>query len=72
VSAHNPVRPGWTCGGCDDLWPCVSRRRQLLAEYDGAVVALHLYLTALMVDALQDLPAAPAGQVYDRFLGWVT
>jgi len=71
VSAHQPVRPTWLCGGCGDPWPCVSRRRQLLAEYDRAPVSLTLYLAALFVDAVQDLPAAASGELYARFIGWL-
>jgi len=70
LSAHNPVRPTWQCGGCGDPWPCASRRQQLLAEYLGARVSLTLYVTALFVDACRDMPSAPAGDLYQRFLGW--
>jgi len=71
VSVHNPVRPLWTCSGCGDPWPCVSRQRQLLAEYGRAPVALAIYMTALFVDAVCDLPRTPAGELYQRFLGWI-
>jgi hypothetical protein len=42
-----------------------------LAEYADATVALALYLTAYFTDAVNDLPDAPAGHLYRRFLGWV-
>jgi hypothetical protein len=71
MTAHNPIRPGWSCRGCGDDWPCPSRRQQLQAEYVDARVSLTLYLAACMVDAAFDLPIAPAGVLYDRFLGWV-
>jgi hypothetical protein len=70
VTAHNPLRPGWSCGGCGTPWPCPTRQRQLQAEYTHAGVSLTLYLAACMVDAAFDLPIAPAGALYDRFLGW--
>lgn len=40
MSIHLPARPGWTCRGCGDAWPCVTRQRELLAEYHGARVSL--------------------------------
>jgi hypothetical protein len=49
----------------------VSRQRQLLAEYGRAPVALAIYMTALFVDAVCDLPRTPAGELYQRFLGWI-
>jgi hypothetical protein len=30
-----------------------------------------MFLAACMVEAAYDLPDCPAGQLYDRFLGWV-
>jgi hypothetical protein len=71
MSVHNPLRPSWRCGGCGDPWPCATRQQQLVAEYDNAIVSLHLYLTAVFVDAVQDAPTAPAGELYRRFLGWM-
>jgi hypothetical protein len=71
VSAHLPVRPTWTCGGCPSAWPCDTRRSELLAEYFDAPTSLHLYLGACLVEAAGDLPHALAGELYRRFLGWV-
>jgi len=42
----------------------------LRAEYLDARVSLTLYLASCMVDAAFYLPLAPAGTLYDRFLGW--
>jgi hypothetical protein len=70
MSNHNPTR-AWTCGGCGDPWPCVTRRQELLAEYFGARASLTHYLTELLCKACQDMPQAPAGALYDRFVGWV-
>jgi hypothetical protein len=72
VSTHNPMRPSWECGGCGDPWPCVTRRRELLAEYERARVSLVVYVTGQFLDAVQDLPSVPSGALYDRFLGWLT
>ena len=68
---HVPVRPGWQCGACGLPWPCGTRRRQLLAEYDGAFVSLAVLMGSYLVDASVELPSERAGDLYDRFLGWV-
>lgn len=71
TSLHVPIRPGWTCAGCGRNWPCHTRRAQLLAEFDRATVSLGLLMGAHFAQAAQDLPVAPAGELYTRFLGWV-
>jgi hypothetical protein len=70
VSAHVPIRPSWTCGGCPSAWPCDTRRFELLAEYERAPVSLALFLSTCLVDATGDLPHAKAGDLYHRFVGW--
>jgi hypothetical protein len=71
VTAHQPLRPNWSCVGCGYPWPCPSRRRQLLAHYDGAPASLALMLSAALVEAAADLRSAPAGDLHDRFVGWL-
>jgi hypothetical protein len=71
MTAHHPVAPGWSCGGCGAEWPCDTRRRELLAEYDSAPVSLGLYLGDHLIDAAQDLADIPAGYLHFRFLGWL-
>ncbi len=71
MSTHNPVRPTWRCVGCGGPWPCPTRQRELRAEFTGATVSLSLYLAGMFVDAVQDLPHAPSGELYRRFLAWV-
>ena len=70
MSIHLPLRPQWTCRGCGRHWPCPTRQRELLAEYQGARVSLMLYLSGYFVDACGDLPAAPSGTLHRRFFGW--
>ncbi|MET8308489.1 flavin reductase [Micromonospora sp. NPDC005173] len=71
MTAHRPVPQAWTCGGCGSDWPCQTRRRELVAEYDRAPVSLALYLAAQLVDATRDLAHVPAGYLHHRFLGWI-
>lgn len=69
--SHTPIRGAWTCATCDVPWPCESARGRLRDEYDGASVSLALYLAACMVEAADQLPATPSGELYRRFLGWI-
>lgn len=68
---HLPVARTWLCRGCGADWPCPTKRRQLLAEYDAAPISLHLYMGSWLVPAAGDLPALPAGELYERFMGWL-
>jgi hypothetical protein len=71
MTAHQPIRPNWSCGGCGYPWPCPSRRRQLLGQYVDAPVSLALVLGSAFVEAAADLRTAPAGELHDRFVGWL-
>lgn len=72
MSMHVPVRPVWSCAACGRPWPCLSRQRQLLAEYADARVSLSLslYLSGCFVQACADLGTTPAGLLYRRFFTW--
>ncbi|MBW4705723.1 MULTISPECIES: hypothetical protein [unclassified Micromonospora] len=70
MTSHGPVPPVWSCGGCDRPWPCPTRRQELRAEYADAPVSLALHLGACFVRAAGDMPWAPAGPLYRRFVGW--
>jgi hypothetical protein len=70
VDLHIPHRPSWRCRVDATPWPCETARRQLLAEYDGARISLHLYLAANLVEASGHLPDVPSGQLWERFIGW--
>jgi hypothetical protein len=71
MTVHQPLRPYWTCGGCGHQWPCTTRRRQFLAEYIGHSASLALVLSAALVEAAADLRGMPAGELHDRFVGWL-
>jgi hypothetical protein len=71
MTTHNPVTPAWTCGGCGAEWPCLTRRRELHAEFAGATVSLAIYLGSYFAAAAPDLRYAPAGLLHQRFVGWV-
>jgi hypothetical protein len=71
MSAHNAIRPGWSCGGCGQPWPCHTRRAQLIAEFDAAPVSLALLMSTYFCEAAQELADIPAGTLHARFLGWL-
>ncbi|MGW5671337.1 hypothetical protein [Micromonospora sp. NPDC003776] len=68
---HAPVTPGWTCGSCGDDWPCATKQRRLLAEYQADRASLSVYLGSCLAAATEDLPAFPRSSLQDRFMGWV-
>lgn len=70
VTAHGPVMPVWSCGGCGLPWPCTTRKQELRAQFAGAPVSLALYLGSHLVQAAEDMPWTPAGVLHHRFLGW--
>nr|WP_242624227.1 hypothetical protein [Micromonospora kangleipakensis] len=39
MTAHWPVPPLWSCGGCGAPWPCPTRCRELRADVDDAPVS---------------------------------
>ncbi|WP_374707094.1 flavin reductase [Catellatospora sp. TT07R-123] len=67
---HLPIRPDWTCAACGLPWPCLTRKRQFVAEYDGAHVSMMLHLSGYLIEACQDMPMTASGALHRRFLGW--
>ncbi|WP_235944666.1 hypothetical protein [Verrucosispora sioxanthis] len=69
---HLPRRPQWTCGTCDGepVWPCAPARVRLGEAYGRDRVGLSMYVGALLTAALDDLPAADAGELTTRFTAW--
>jgi hypothetical protein len=70
MTTHTPVRPSWTCADCSAAWPCHTRRQQLLAECEGAHVALSIFVGVCPNVAANDLADALPDGLYSRFLGW--
>ncbi|GHJ17662.1 MULTISPECIES: hypothetical protein [unclassified Micromonospora] len=68
---HVPVTPDWTCGSCGEDWPCATKRRNLLIEYQVDRASLSVYLGSCLAAATHDLRAAPVTALQDRFIGWV-
>lgn len=70
MTAHLPVRPKWECRGCGEAWPCQNKRAELVIEYAGAEVSLGVLMAMRHCDAAGELPDIPAGELYQRFVGW--
>ncbi|WP_037331084.1 hypothetical protein [Salinispora tropica] len=69
---HLPMRPLWGCDTCRAEWPCPAARAALLVEYRDNLVALRVYLSALMTEADAQLSqVSRASDLYRRFLAWV-
>lgn len=69
---HLPMRPLWGCDTCRAEWPCPPARAALLIEYRDNLVALRVYLSALMAEADAQLSqVSRASDLYRRFLAWV-
>ena len=67
TSSHEPDVQG-TCNGCGSPHPCITRRRQLRAEYmDHPVEVLTARMTAEFEAAMRPITA----EMYDRYVGWV-
>ncbi|MGC9666359.1 hypothetical protein ACNTMW_07350 [Planosporangium sp. 12N6] len=71
MTAHRPMPRTWTCAACGRPWPCPTRQRQFLAEYDGALATLTLTLGSAMIYAADELRDVPAGRLHDQFIGWL-
>ena len=66
---HQPRRPDWRCTCCNREWPCVPARAYMLDSWEPTSRAMTM--GARLAQACQDMPDAPAGELYRRFLGWV-
>ncbi len=77
VRPHSPMRPLWLCRVCAAPWPCSPARLTLGREYAGDRLALSVYMTGRLHDAVADLyrlnpnPGPDLTELFDRFLGWV-
>lgn len=71
MTAHAPMAQSWLCLGCSRPWPCATRQRQLLAQYQDAPASLALVLSSALVEACADLREIPAGDLHDQFVGWL-
>ncbi|WP_433459674.1 hypothetical protein [Micromonospora sp. CA-248212] len=69
---HVPRRPEWTCRSCeqDTPWPCAPARVRLAEAYGRDRIGLSMYVGSLHAVAVIELPAIPAGELYERFVSW--
>lgn len=67
---HMPCRPTWECRACGLPWPCAAAQADMRDEYEGAGLALAIYLSGCLADAIRDLRGQPAPDLDQRFMGW--
>ena len=68
---HQPTRPDWLCGGCQEPWPCWAAKDELRAHFSGDRSGLTMALAVDVADALNDLTAVSTRDVVERFVGWL-
>ncbi|MET8123459.1 flavin reductase [Micromonospora sp. NPDC005189] len=69
---HTPRRPQWDCGACEQEWPCNPARVRLAEAYGRDRVGLAMYLGAVYIAAIAELPASgQLGDTWARFVSWV-
>lgn len=61
----DPAR--WHCEWCDAPWPCDSAR---MRQYGSDRVGLSMYMGGRLSLAAGELPTAPPGELFDRFVHW--
>jgi hypothetical protein len=66
---HEPARPAWRCGTCDEQWPCRRRRALLRAECGGSKIHLALALAPYYAAATLERPDVTPAVFHVRFLG---
>jgi hypothetical protein len=71
MSVHVALRPSWECAGCGAPWPCLTRRRQLRAEYNGGQPELSALMGYYRTQAQVDVPGASPAGLDARFVGWI-
>jgi hypothetical protein len=70
MSEHTVYRPAWTCGMCDQDWPCEPARKMIADLHVDDHESLVEQMARLMIWALDDLGLADTVDLYKRFLGW--
>ncbi|MFI5494221.1 hypothetical protein [Actinoplanes sp. NPDC051859] len=72
---HTPTQPSFDCSVCDEPWPCAPAKVELAEEYLGHGIALAIYMSIHLDNALREAIAdhewGRVDDLYDRFLGWV-
>lgn len=67
-SEHVVHRPSWDCRACGRPWPCDPAREYLAQRLDS--IGLAMYAWDHLDEAAGELPNAPPGELFERFLAW--
>jgi hypothetical protein len=65
TAGHVPARPSWDCQACGCPWPCDPAREERAGD-----PTLSIYLSLQLADAASDMPWAPPGELWERFVAW--
>ena len=65
---HVEERASWDCRACGRPWPCDPAREELAAALTP--VALRTQMWTRLEVAAQDMPTAPARELFERFISW--
>jgi hypothetical protein len=75
IDQHTPLRSGFDCATCGQLWPCAPAKVLLCEQFEGRASTLVRYLGAQMGEAvgeaLGDRRWGRVDDMYQRFVGWV-
>lgn len=65
---HDPQRPSWDCAACGQPWPCDPARERVATSPPHVRLRL---MVSYLLDASQDRPYEPAGDMVASFVGWL-
>jgi hypothetical protein len=65
---HAAERPSWDCLSCGRPWPCDPAREHLASRLGSVALAVHMW--EWLDEAVGDLRALPASELFERFLSW--
>ena len=75
IRDHVAARPSWRCQACGAAWPCSPAKLLLLAQYQGNMPGLLVYLMTLREEAAGQLAELDSGErpvnLHKRFTDWV-
>lgn len=69
-TAHRPTPLLWECAECGNPWPCEPARAHYTVLFARSRAQLAVLMSSYLAVAVMDLLEVPAGELYERFVGW--
>ncbi|WP_240033066.1 hypothetical protein [Micromonospora globbae] len=69
-NGHQPERPSWDCLSCRQPWPCPPARVKLGETYGPDRIGLGMYMGALLLAAVIEMPEPAPDDLFQRFVAW--